>query len=122
METKIKLCPGCGEEKDTTAFGKANRRDGLRSYCKSCESVYQKARLNAIREKVYNKLGHACCRCGFEDKRALQIDHVNGGGNKEHREIRNNESFLNKVLADVSGEYQILCANCNWIKRENRIN
>jgi hypothetical protein len=24
---------------------------------------------------------------------------------------------LKKVLADTTGSYQLLCANCNWIKK-----
>ena len=120
-DVQTKVCPGCQLEKSASEFGKANRRDGLRSYCKACEKIYQKTKITSLRERIHDKLGHACCRCGFADKRALQIDHINGGGNKEHKQIKNNESFLNKVLLDNTGSYQILCANCNWIKRmENR--
>jgi len=48
--------------------------------------------------------------------RALQIDHVNGDGHKERqtRKSLNRKIALN--LIDTS-RYQILCANCNWIKR-----
>jgi hypothetical protein len=53
--------------------------------------------------------------------RALQIDHVNGGGTKE-RKIYNGQNryaIILKRLLENSKEYQILCANCNWIKRYN---
>lgn len=70
---------------------------------------------------MFDKLGHQCSRCGFTDKRALQIDHVNGGGNKEHAEIKCQARYLRKVLDDTEGTYQILCANCNWIKRMERL-
>jgi hypothetical protein len=74
------------------------------------------------------KLGDKCARCGFDDVRALQIDHVNGGGCKERGRTRNNKfgsgtriAFYKKVINDTEGLYQCLCANCNWIKRsENK--
>ena len=55
------------------------------------------------------------------DVRCLQIDHVNGGGSKlltkspykEYKRIRDE-------IKSGSKDYQLLCANCNWIKR--RIN
>lgn len=115
-----KFCPDCKIDKDTSTFNKANRRDGLRSYCRDCESNQRKGKLLDLKNQVYDKLGHVCCRCGFSDKRALQIDHVNGGGNRELKEVRNNATYLQKVIKDTEGTYQILCANCNWIKRFER--
>jgi len=113
-----RFCPRCERTLPLSKFHKAkSRRDGIRSICKDCERVLGSARLAALKEKVYDKLGHVCFRCGFADKRALQIDHVFGGGNKEHAEITNKEIYLKKVLDDTEGLYQILCANCNWIKR-----
>jgi Zn-finger protein len=70
------------------------------------------------RQKMITILGGKCVKCGFADIRALQIDHVNGGGCKEFKEdgfVRTN--YHNKVMEDKSGSYQLLCANCNWIKR-----
>jgi hypothetical protein len=46
----------------------------------------------------------------------LQIDHVNGNGSKERKNITLS-LFLKKVLADKEGNYQLLCANCNFIKK-----
>jgi hypothetical protein len=57
-----------------------------------------------------------CIRCGFTDSRALQIDHVHGGGAQELKRIHT-DMYYRKVLADTEGTYQLLCANCNWIKR-----
>ncbi len=70
-----------------------------------------------LRQQVIAHLGGKCKRCGFCDWRALQIDHVEGGGNKELKAITSRRAYYRKVLADVSGLYQLLCANCNWIKR-----
>ena len=65
------------------------------------------------------QLGNKCARCGFRDARALQIDHVNGGGNKERRDKRIWSVAVLALEDKASGghRYQLLCANCNWIKR-----
>jgi hypothetical protein len=69
---------------------------------------------------VLDKLGNKCCRCGYSDLRALQIDHINGGGKEERRNISNTNSFYAKVVKSYDSKenlYQLLCANCNVIKR-----
>ena len=69
----------------------------------------RKRRLEAIA-----LLGAKCVRCGITDTRCLQVDHINGGGCAERRAA--NSPIGNKVLKNPS-KYQLLCANCNWIKR-----
>lgn len=61
-------------------------------------------------------LGNKCSNCGFSDHRALQIDHKNGGGTAERKKLGQSGVYLRIVNGDTEG-YQILCANCNWIKR-----
>jgi hypothetical protein len=61
--------------------------------------------------------GGACSRCGFTDERALQFDHIKGGGSSV---ARNSTYWRRIIVAHGSGVYDLLCANCNWIKkREN---
>lgn len=62
-----------------------------------------------------------CFRCGFTDWRALQIDHLNGGGHKERTASKNSQKVLLSNILNNPEKYQLLCANCNWIKRyENK--
>lgn len=91
---------------------------------KSQRKEYMRRERNAVIEA----LGGKCVRCGFIDIRALQIDHINGGGSRERKEIKFKGAFNKHVLRSfLKGEnkYQLLCANCNWIKRfennENRV-
>lgn len=73
-----------------------------------------------LRDKTIDILGGKCVRCGFSDKRALQIDHINGGGSKERKERTYKKQFHQVVIDSFianEGKYQLLCANCNWIKR-----
>lgn len=70
----------------------------------------------------FELLGDKCVNCGFSDKRALQFDHINGDGFKDQKN-RNVTHYKKIVLSIQSGEkrFQILCCNCNWIKRvENK--
>ena len=64
---------------------------------------------------VYKKLGNKCKRCSFSDIRALQIDHVNDDA--DYSVIKNRISLFKEILDDTANRFQILCANCNWIKR-----
>ena len=81
---------------------------------------YEKIYLQKIRNATIEALGAKCVKCGFEDRRALQIDHINGGGSKERKERPYKGSFHKSVLKSFmakENKYQLLCANCNWIKR-----
>lgn len=83
--------------------------------------VKDKAYRDGVRQSVLERLGNKCTRCGFSDSRALQIDHINGNGKKDLKERKSQFSYI-KSLADMPdaelySRYQLLCANCNWIKR-----
>ena len=86
-------------------------------------SIYrtsQKEYLRKLRMEAIEALGTVCVKCGFSDIRALQIDHVNGDGSKERKARKYKGNFHAHVLKSfLAGEnkYQLLCANCNWIKR-----
>jgi ribosomal protein S27AE len=75
--------------------------------------------LQEAHELVLTKYGRKCAQCGFDNTRALQIDHVNndGAAEKKVRHSIGEVAYYKRVLADTSGKYQLLCANCNWIKR-----
>jgi hypothetical protein len=89
-----------------------------------------KRRVNQKRRKfIIDFLGGKCVNhlinYGTEcyDIRVLQIDHKEGDGNTERRKYKNKVDYLmmsikRDILAgvDVKKRYQVLCANCNWIK------
>lgn len=95
--------------------------------CRVKRLAKRATKLQLWREKVLEALGNQCKKCGFADKRALQIDHVYGGGQEDRRRRGFNNGysyrFLEQILSepDFLANYQLLCANCNWIKKyENR--
>ena len=78
-------------------------------------------RRKELRLTIIKKLGGKCVRCGFQDYRALQVDHKEGGGHRTWQETRSPERYYKNILENLeSGNYQLLCANCNLIKRYER--
>lgn len=69
-----------------------------------------------MRDKVVLELGGKCA-CGFTDTRALQIDHIKGGGNDDRRKFGGRWRLFYEYVAANPLKFQILCANCNAIKR-----
>ena len=78
--------------------------------------IHVRNRQKKIKEQVFDILGRRCVQCGFSDARALQVDHVNGGGN-QHRKKRSSWGSYRDVITANGEGYQVLCANCNQIKR-----
>jgi hypothetical protein len=74
------------------------------------------------RQKLLALLGSHCVRCGYDaDWRALEIDHISGGGAQDRKAARSLGAYYQAILDCGGVGYQILCANCNRIKRyENR--
>jgi hypothetical protein len=89
-------------------------------------SYYNQSYYTKIRTKVINFFGGKCQKCGISDFRVLQIDHREGDGYKDrgrmgYRKIRELISLIESNPEEVKKKYQLLCANCNWIKRwENK--
>lgn len=69
------------------------------------------------RDCVVAALGGVCKHCGFNNLAALQVDHVHGDGASDNRNTRAYWSRVHASILNDEGRYQLLCANCNWIKR-----
>ena len=102
------------------------RVKALKQYYKnpSKQALKSKTKRDKIRDDLLAFLGGECVSCGFRDKRALQLDHINGNGYKDKKFFSDmyvgyKYYLLNPVLANQN--LQVLCANCNWIKKhENK--
>lgn len=79
-----------------------------------------RARRHTRREEVLAFFGGACVACGFNDPRALQVDHINGGGHRERRAgsgtIREQHRLVVADPTAARAKYQLLCANYNLVK------
>jgi hypothetical protein len=80
-------------------------------------NLYQRRYMAKIRHQALRILGAKCARCGFTDERALQVDHVNGNGTADKKAMNGSYGLYKAIISGFTKPYQILCANCNWIKR-----
>lgn len=70
----------------------------------------------AQRQGLLEAMGGRCVRCGENDWRVLQFDHVNGR-NGERCKMLTRKVVQQMLALFTQGELQVLCANCNWRKR-----
>ena len=71
----------------------------------------------SLRKQAIAAYGGKCVRCGFNDIRALQFDHVNGGGEKHRKTVSVRMLLYWLKKNNYPSDFQLLCANCNFIKR-----
>ena len=110
----------------TIAYRQAYYRENKKKICdyqmayKHLTKAERTNNRRKVRLTILARFGSHCARCEFTDIRALQIDHIHGGGTKE-RKRRGTDSFYRYLLklqeAELHKIYQCLCANCNWIKK-----
>lgn len=82
------------------------------------QEASERIRNSDLRLEVIRALGGKCAQCGIEDPRILQIDHIHGGGSR--RGLPPYPKILEKI-DEAKTLYQVLCANCNFLKRvENK--
>lgn len=139
-----KTCKSCGQEFPLDNFyNSKSKKDGKFSKCKKCVNerntkwrkshqkewniitgnANKKLRIIKREEALIKISGNPpkCNRCGFSDIRILQIDHVDGGGQREADKFVTTYDFhkyiLKAPLNEILEKYQVLCPNCNWIKR-----
>lgn len=99
-----------GQRSSVTEWRRRNR-DRVRAGTRSANA--------RIKLACFTLFGGVCQRCGFDDIRALQIDHVNGARCARTDWYRAGLGLYRQLLRgglDLR-EFQLLCANCNWIKR-----
>jgi len=70
-----------------------------------------------LKDKVFAAYGASCLTCGFTDRRALTLDHVLNNGAEERKAIGERGVYRRALLVEHRNEYQVLCMNCQFIKR-----
>jgi len=83
-----------------------------------------------IRKEIIQLLGGQCSNIfnfphpdWCNNPECLQIDHINNNGHKERKSFKNTYRHYEYILKQIktgSKDYQLLCANCNWIKRDKK--
>ncbi len=130
---KTKPCTKCGVELPLESFHRMGVQRGKlrrRSDCSTCRAAYRRAyrrqpeTLERNRHQRAEVLTHysgfpAICRCcGEREEAFLVIDHINGGGARQRRELGGGSSKFYRWLksAGFPGGFQVLCHNCNMAK------
>jgi len=111
METKTRPCTICGKN-FTYKVGKYPRHR-----CLYCRAIYDRERWRRRRRTAINGLGGCCVRCGFDDWRALQVDHIQPLMRTSKHDGELSRDVIRRIERGDTGNLQLLCANCNWIKR-----
>jgi hypothetical protein len=113
-------CKSCRNErrrearKEKRGYYATERERGHDAHLLASRRLYYR-----YKAKVFAHYGgeHPACKCGFDDPRALSIDHVDGGGS-QHRKTLKGISIHKWLVAQGYPEgFQILCMNCQYIKR-----
>ena len=75
------------------------------------------------RAELLDAYGRLCVCCGETREAFLTLDHIGGGGGEHLRRL----GHTMKVIQDLKergwpkDKYRILCMNCNWATRFNRV-
>lgn len=90
--------------------------------CANCNVLYEYQRGKRgkngqgalLHNRVINALGGKCCRCGNNDLRVLEVNHVRGGSSAEFKRHHPQSSYRTVLSGErITGDLNILCANCN---------
>lgn len=112
-------------EKNHDRFIRINR-DGNLKYRTQNHDLYldtKRKQRQRIRLSIIEFYGGKCVKCGITDWRVLQVDHINGGGCVERKKYNGSTGlYYNYKLINTNPDLcrntrQLLCANCNTIKK-----
>jgi 5-methylcytosine-specific restriction endonuclease McrA len=82
----------------------------------------QRKYLQSIRKQVIELLGGKCVNCGCDNFNALEINHINGGGNEEKRHIGGKQFYLNILSGRrPRNDLEITCIVCNSLHKAQKI-
>lgn len=140
MKQKKYKCFTCKEFKSIDSFYKdSTKKYKIRYLCIPCSKTYREEYKERIRESgrkyrqklkleifsVYSKGEPKCNECGYNDIRALCVDHIAGRGSEHYKKIGGVGKLYSWIRKNNFPEgFQILCMNCNFIKevKEGYIN
>lgn len=92
-------------------------------YVRSKRGIYNAGMLKLYRKKrleLMKLLGGAKCKCGYSNVLALTFDHKNNDGKKDRSNLGSGYKFIYYYLKRpelAKKKLQVLCHNCNHLKR-----
>jgi hypothetical protein len=111
-----------GKNKEAARKSKAENMRRYRSENPEKFRQQSKNYRTKLRNRLFELYGHTCEICGFEDKRALTLDHIRQNGNEERKRIGERGVFRRARDNYLPEEYRTLCMNCQFIERHKNSN
>lgn len=105
------------QQRARQAIYQKENRDRLYAY----NAKWQRERNARLRAELIDAYGRVCACCGESEPIFLDLDHVHNNGNAHRREVGNNTQVMLELqrLGWPTGDYQLLCCNCNQGKARN---
>lgn len=120
-------------EKNKVRLNQAKRAYHKKRYANKSAEIKKKMseRRRVAKVMVLSHYSHAgipkCVRCGFEDIRALCLDHTKNNGSEDRKKTMGknvggsgSRFYFYLIKHGLPSGYQTLCANCNLIKEIRR--
>ena len=101
------------EEAERAATYYAEHQAALRARAKENGKVYREG----IRKAVIEAYGGTCACCANTFMAHLTLDHIDGSGAEERRQLGSGQAVYRRLVRECFPEgYQVLCFNCNSAK------
>jgi len=135
-EKKINInCPYCDKSIDArirTGYAREyarkhpDRKIGMIKYDNKYKKERGKVSRDRVRKTNFNIISNnnpVCANCGCDDIRLLEINHINGGGNKELLKGKGSNSFAWDIYMGrrKTDDLNLLCRPCNALDHLERI-
>ena len=123
FERGVKRCSKCKVELDLKTFfierKLKNKKSSIYPECRICRTINHKARMRRYRLEIvahYSNGANKCALCPEARIEVLNLDHINGGGNRERKLIQGKSLWKFLQDAGYPPGYRILCRNCDWLE------
>lgn len=113
---------GYKDKERRKAYNRKYQAKYMREYRKKLKERGEKRSWNSpeyaqtVRLRAMNAIGGPhCVNCGCDRLEILEINHIEGGGAKDHRHNVGQLQFYRKVYKDpdAKSKYNVLCRPCN---------
>lgn len=106
-------------EKINAIVRRYRERQMLRPEYREQQAANNRASYKRLRQRLFDAYGNACACCRETEQAFFELDHVNGGGNKEYRTVGEVQLYRKVIKSGFPPIYRILCANCNRGRQRN---
>ena len=110
------VCRSCGKRTGVTPLASCKFYDKhllSRRLKTKADAKHNRNQKKLLHRKAVSFLGGKCVKCGIDDLRVLQINHLRSRPPATERLRNRYVRFLKSILAGRTNGLEIRCANCN---------